>query len=391
MGMSHAAIVPLIGGMTLGAARALGTAPEYILSYTPFAKNDEHSVRYLGVPYHVLDRGERHPRRVDMVTALCPCAGLSALSPAASSDNLNNRWMFETAEYVLGQMRPQVFLGENAPQLTGRIGQPVMKRLQRIARDNGYTMSAIMTNSLLHGIGQTRNRSFYMFWAGDRYPSVGKMRREHTDIEDVITSVLRRDTDPMWTPVNPKVPSQDPFYRYVLEDIERCTHAEFQARIPKTTSVMDHVEKHRGYEAFSTWLTERQFHRVAERVLKLDAKIKSGGNIMRKHIEVPKGKINAFVGHMPGSLTHPYEDRFLTIRECLSIMRMPDDFELGGGKKSINHVCQNVPLTTAADVVTEVLQCLDDRREWNHATEDVPVFDNRKEGRDPMVASKVFV
>jgi site-specific DNA-cytosine methylase len=154
---------------------------------------------------------------------------------------------------------------------------------------------------------------------------------------------------------------------------------------------MDHIEAHRGYEAFSKWLEERQFHRVAERVLRFDEKIKSGGNIMRKHIEVPKVRINAFIGHVPGSLTHPYEDRFLTVRECLSVMRMPDDFELLNPKRSINHVCQNVPVTTAADVVTEALSALSGAREWRYADEEVNVFDNRKDSRTVPSVADVFV
>lgn len=389
--MKHAAIVPLIGGMALGAQKALGTPPEFLMSYTPFEKNDAHAVHHFGVPYRVIDRGERHPTSVDLVTALCPCAGLSALSPSASSDNHNNRWMFETAEYVLSQMRPVLFMGENAPQLTGKLGRPVLKRLKQIGIDNGYTLSTIMTNSLLHGIGQTRNRSFYFFWPGDRFPVFEKMRRDHTDIENVITSVRMRDGDAMWTPVNPKTPSQDPFYRYVLEEIEGCSHREFHDRISLTTGIMDHIEAHRGYEAFSKWLEERQFHRVAERVLRFDEKIKSGGNIMRKHIEVPKVRINAFIGHVPGSLTHPYEDRFLTVRECLSVMRMPDDFELLNPKRSINHVCQNVPVTTAADVVTEALSALSGAREWRYADEEVNVFDNRKDSRTVPSVADVFV
>ena len=30
---------------------------------------------------------------------------------------------------------------------------------------------------------------------------------------------------------------------------------------------------------------------------------------------------------------HPDEDRFLTVRECMSIMKLPEDFTLQGGLK----------------------------------------------------------
>ena len=377
--MDHAAIVPLIGGMALGATAALGMKPEYLLSYSPFAGNDQHAVNYLSRPYFVLDRGERHPKRVSLVTALCPCAGLSALSPVASSDSHNNEWMYRTAEHVLGEMKPKIFLGENAPQLAGKIGKPVRERLRKIGRDNGYSMSMLLTDSLLHGIGQVRNRSFYFFWEGDRVPMMRNIRKQHTPIEQVILD-SKQSPDPMMALTNEKTPSQDPLYRYVLEEIEHCTHAEFAARIPRTIGIMDHIEKHTDYAGLSTWLTERQFHRASEKAQRWHDKLQTGANIMRKNIEVPKDRITAFVGHVPSSLTHPVEDRFLTIREALTIMRLPGDFELLGGRKNLNHICQNVPLTTAADIVEEAVACADGR-EWIQDPEDIRIFDNRKEPR----------
>ena len=50
---------------------------------------------------------------------------------------------------------------------------------------------------------------------------------------------------------------------------------------------------------------------------------------------------------MPTNLTHPDEDRFLTVREALSLMKLPEDFILLNPKRSLNHICQNVPVTTA--------------------------------------------
>ena len=39
---THASIVPLIGGETLGAHAAHGRAPDYFLSYSGFQENDKH-------------------------------------------------------------------------------------------------------------------------------------------------------------------------------------------------------------------------------------------------------------------------------------------------------------------------------------------------------------
>ena len=105
-------------------------------------------------------------------------------------------------------------------------------------------------------------------------------------------------------------------------------------------------------------------------------KLKSGGNIMRKTTEIPKDYIGAFVGHMPSSLTHPDEDRYLTIRECMSIMKLPDDFILQGGVKNLNHICQNVPVTTAEDLAEHVQKFVDGRLDNQMLDTDFLIQDN---------------
>jgi hypothetical protein len=79
---------------------------------------------------------------------------------------------------------------------------------------------------------------------------------------------------------------------------------------------------------------------------------------MRRGTIVPKDFIGAFVGHYPSMLTHPDQDRYINYREALSIMGMPLDFELLNPKKSANHICQNVPVRTARDMVVEVNEVL---------------------------------
>ena len=77
--MKHAAIIPLIGGEVLASDQVWGNRPEYILSYSAFKDNESHLLNYYDneIPYHVLDEGDSAPGRVDVVSSVCPCAGLS--------------------------------------------------------------------------------------------------------------------------------------------------------------------------------------------------------------------------------------------------------------------------------------------------------------------------
>ena len=358
---TYASIVPLIGGETIAMQNSFQKKPEYILSYEDFKANDTHLVEYYKreVPYYLLgnDRNYDLPS-VDVVNTVCPCAGLSSLNTTASSDAAANDWMLTSANYVLGTIKPKVFWGENAPRLASKMGEPVVENLRSIGREFGYTFSLYKTKSLLHGLGQVRDRSFYFFWKGDKIPKLDFFRRKHERIEDTIRKVKMYHKDPMSVLANKKTPSKNPFYRFVLE--EMCggiTHREFQRKITKTVNPMDYIESNNiKYNEVAAWLKSKGFEKESNKATAMYNKLKEGKNIMRRSVTVPKDFIGAFVGHLPFELTHPDEDRHLTIRECLTIMGLPKDFMLQGGVKNLNHICQNVPVTTATDMADNVLK-----------------------------------
>ncbi len=379
--MNYASIVPLIGGETIAMQNVFKAKPEYILSYEPFKANDTHLVEYYKnqVPYHFVgDTRVDDLPRVDIVNTVCPCAGLSSLSTTASSDSSTNDWMFTTANYVLGQLKPEVFWGENAPRLASAMGQPVVENLRSIGKKFGYTFSIYKTKSILHGLSQVRDRTFYFFWKGKKVPLFEYIKREHEKIENTIRSVNNNPDDPMSVLVNQSVPSKDPYYRFVLEELENNkTHSEFQDKIKKSVDVLHYIENFVTYDKVASWMESNGFDKQAIRCKKMFEKLKSGGNVMRRGVNIPKDYIGAFVGAYPTSLTHPDEDRFLTIRECLSIMKLPEDFQLQGGLKNLNHICQNVPVNTAMDMAENVKSFLDGRLDNQMIETDFIVQDNK--------------
>jgi len=368
--MKHATIIPLIGGMTLGQMAAFGSRPEYLLSYSPFVNNDSHIVNHLkDVPYILLDQGGKAPYSVDVVGAVCPCAGLSSLSGYASSDAEVNNWLYESTKYVLAEVKPKVMFGENAPAFAGKLGKPIVDKLMVIAKENGYTMSIYRTKSLLHGVPQIRERSFYFFWRGNNVPLFQYFDIPIRSIESVFESVGALATQKEVT--NDKIPSQwDPMYRYVLEELEGgITHKDFYDRIEKTDNPMDWLErKGKKYDEVGQWMRSQGLDRAAERCDRIFTKLQGEGNIMRRLTTVPKGHIGAFVGHYPNLLTHPTEDRYITYREAMSIMGLPEDFELLNPARNLNHVCQNVPVGTATDMASEIKASLEGKRDMINAS-----------------------
>jgi len=365
--MKYASIIPLIGGETFGMEHVFNQRPEYILSYSAFEANDSQLLQHYNneVPYYKLDEGGSAPYQVDVVNSVCPCAGLSTLSTTHDANNPTNDWMITSSEYVLENVKPKVLWGENSPHLANNMGKEVVKKLRGLANKYGYTFSLYKTKSMLHGLSQVRNRSFYFFWKDKRIPLFDYYNKPYIRIEDQIRSSARNDFDPMTELLaNNNTPSQDPYYKYILEEIHGgISHQDFTKMIDKSVDVLSYIEKHNKYNVVSEWMEKHNFDREAKSCMRKYEKLESGGNIMRKITTIVNDYIGAFVGHMPSQIVHPDADRYLNVRECLDIMGMPKDFQLQGGAKNINMICQNVPVTTAADMAYNIKKYLDNDRE----------------------------
>lgn len=363
MSFTHASIVPLIGGQTIGSHQAFGRPPEYFMSYEPFWGNDQHIVNYYDneIPYYVLDKGQRPDKSVDVISSVCPCAGLSTLSHGYGDHNENNKWLTETARFVLGDMKPKVFWGENAPGFAGKIGDNIRNEMKVIGKENGYTMSVFRTKTLLHGGPQVRNRSFYFFWKGDKTPVFNFFNVPHKKIEDVILNAKGNTQTEIY---NTKTPSKDPYYRFVLEKIHGgISHREFvelaDAAPVRENDTQAYIER-QGYTYLDVadWMRDNGYDREVPKCIRKHEKLAKGLSIMRRGTIIPKDYIGAFVGHYPKMLTHPIEDRYISYREAMTIMGLPDNFQLIDPENNMNHVCQNVPVQTAADMAGEVLKWL---------------------------------
>ena len=371
--LTHSTIIPLIGGEVIGAELAFGSPPLEIMSYEAFWSNDQHIVNYYQneIPYRVIDKGERPEKRADVISTTCPCAGLSTMSQGYGDDNAANQWMFKVAEYVLSELKPKVLWGENAPTLVGKIGTGVREKLYRIGRSYGYSMFLYRTKTLLHGGPQVRERSFYFFFEGDRVPVFNYFNREYDKIENVILNVTSNfQTDV----INSKTPSQDPYYKFILEGIHGGrSHKEHASLVEpqnaRGNDAFSYIERlGYTYNQVADWMKDNGFEREVEKCHRKHEKLAAGGSIMRRGVIVPKDRIGAFVGWYPTMLTHPIEDRFINYREAMTIMGLPSNFELLNPTKNTNHICQNVPVMTAKDMADEVIATLEGKREMIDAT-----------------------
>jgi site-specific DNA-cytosine methylase len=365
---TYSSIIPLIGGLPLGVMDALkGQLPEEVLSWKPFEANDSHHIEYLRNvknwkgDYTFLDESPNHkPKQVDIVNSTCPCAGLSALSVTSNADSEINEWMYTSAEYVLSQVKPKVFFGENAPALYTKKGEKVRMKLHEIGLKYGYSLNVYFTESRVHGLCQKRPRSFYFFTKGDKGVEFPYWKKEVEPIEAILQKPVSED-DPMNILVNNNNPNEDPLVKFALDKTRTSNVSDFFNVIENSVNLVTNIEKEGGFAEAANWFEERGYDKNAKRCRVIQKKLDANLNYWGHGLMVGKGIIPSFVAVLPHSLINPYTQKFLTIRECLRIMKMPEDMILCGDKpeRVINHICQNVPVSTAADVASGVLSFLD--------------------------------
>jgi site-specific DNA-cytosine methylase len=285
-----------------------------------------------------------------------------------------NHWMFASAKHVLENLKPRVFWGENAPGMyNSNRGESVRERLKAIAEANGYTMSFYFTSTHLHGVPQRRHRTFYFFWREkDRIPVmpyffkqaptwgeymklVPKDATQHEDDKPRAYKALRATRFAKFAAAQLGDDFPD-FIRNRMRELNKTmiTVQDFVLRDPAAP------ERPKQMRDWYTQAAQAAADpRAAAYFDRIHEKMGQNKGIWDDSpaIFLPEVNFNALIGRTTDS-AHPYEHRSLTVRECLHMMALPNDFELV--TKTINHICQNVPVCTAADMARGVIAYLND-------------------------------
>lgn len=365
--LTHSSIIPLIGGMTLGVSQALsGKLPEYIVSYSTFTKHDDILVNYLteqrkhALPYTTLDTNPSYRAPyVDIVSATCPCAGLSSFSVKASEESGHNDWLYNTAQYVLDVIKPKAFLGENAPRLYLPAGSQVASELYNIGKKYGYSLTIYHTESRLHGLSQLRGRSFYVFIKNDKSMLLSRYNKKPENIESIFEIPIKENDAMNETFIN-DIPSNDPWVQYCMHMRGHKTIQSYYTGMTKTERMIDTAEvlSNKFTNGTIEWFESKGYTREVTKIKGVLKKLGAGLGYWSHGPTIGKGEIPSLIGHMPIHLIDAQRDRYMTLRDCLRIMKMPDDFNIHyeNPTRHINKICQNVPVSTAADIASDVVR-----------------------------------
>jgi len=375
--MKYATIIPLIGGMTVANQKATDKDPEFFISWNAFGKNDSHAHSYFSdTPQYIIpDDGEddnlsnlreNYRGQLDFVSTVCPCAGLSMLNNASGSasargsEAAQNDWMYKSAHYVLENLQPRVFWGENAPGLYTKVGSGVRHKLREIASQYGYSFSIVKTDTYLHGIPQHRRRTFYFFWKGQNAPIFDYMVRppESQDLIEYLSQIPEDASyqDRFFTRDHPVTDWK--LYEYVLE---KTGMTDLEFRQSYIGALYHYISMNGWVDDAMRWMDERYPDYEGEERVKLDhikRKVADGKGFWDSSPFFVGQYVNAIIGKNMHVLVHPTEDRFLNIRECMWLMGLPHDFDMNVTPGCWNHIAQNVPVTTAQAYTNQVIKFL---------------------------------
>lgn len=385
---------PLIGGMPLGFENAFGTPPKAII--TAGFGNDDHYIKYMNetrglnipvirteVDYETFktEEDERLFNKVvgegvDVLMHVAVCAGLSMLNAVnegskarGDADNDQNQNMYALTN--LGyRMKAKVVAFENAPAAYTKSGEKVINRLKENAENAGYTTQLFRTDTLLHGIPQSRKRTFIMFYQ-DGNP--GLFNYEHvpyTPLPEYLTQV--GEGMPHWDE-EVAIDSKDQFYDFILAYSGANTYYEAMQKIGphKNTWTALQLTDHIGFDTAIEWF-ERKAKELGETSDK-DKYLRAAR--IARHCKAKREKdlgywdsttylandgkyVNAVISKNIHRSLHPTEERGYNIRELLHLMGHPHDFEMIEAKKNWNHISQNVPVKTATFIGSQIKEYL---------------------------------
>ena len=423
-------IEPLTGGMALGAEKAIGSAPDWVLSFPGFcshtenqdgtvksAMNEYHYLTYMKKhnklpPYLTINRqpfadftkeeDPWHPELIknefsttdtidlsntDLVCALPVCSGLSSATTTKNDEtrelrNCNMQWI---TKFVLEHIKPKVYIFENAPALfAGDKGKPIREFIDKTAEAAGYSVTYFKTDTCLHHNAQRRPRTFVICWkwtgTEKEMPPIINFERDEISVKDFLAEM------PVYEQ-NDEMPLSWPNQNIL--DYFKQAHPTDYRELLKERSGFAHIiecgEKDQYIEFCKTYqwknadpATQEKHRACLLRSINHTAeKYAAGSWIFDTTTSVidDKKKLPSIMHKVTTSKLHPYKDRLLTVGEILYCMGMPTDYHIYGETYEKSHQTgQNVPVNTARYIVSEIVRVLNDWEVERRNTNGNPFF-----------------
>lgn len=392
-------IQSLIGGQMLGAEQAFGCPPIFTIDYKDVAPGNssayiyyQNNIKGNNIRQLVLDDVKtsmtmnfessededffiKNCYDIDVVSAVPICSGLSQANSvhdehetSRGANAIQNANMLGIAKFALERIKPKAYIFENAPGLYTKLGEPLRKKFSEMAEQYGYSLTFVKTNTYLHGIPQSRQRTFGIFWKSEFAPKLNKIKRDCPTVSKYLSTISKDasfNTDSLVSDF-----TNSCWYKFLYEKYG----SEWRARFTNK-AIFELCETEDDWNNLLKYADEKQ----AKFINHVKYKLSLGKNYMDGMSVFLKddSKITTVFHRAMKTLIHPVEDRGFTIREYMKFMGMPDDFEWPSMKENYIWLSQNVPVTTARDWHSEVKDFLEGKLQFTN--EKVVMFDNTED------------
>ena len=401
-----ASIQPLTGGMYLGAEEAIGHPAEFILSYKglsdiKYDKSGENIVD-AGNEYNLLEYLKKHNRcpkyyqlhkgmfdmdlenmnpeiylndeletpsydNLDLVVAVPVCSGLSMVTTATDdTKNARNCNMLWISKYTLSVIKPKIYIFENAPTFMGVRGTELRAQFEEMAMELGYSILYYKTDSNLHHNCQLRPRTFVIFFKHTKEEAQRPFMFEWEDTRMTIEEFFAQiDNDNL----TQNEPVQSSPHNYMVIDFIKRKYGEQWKEIV-TGSLMQHCIDKKYLDELIDFIknvyvgfTDEIKAKALKYIEHIKYKKSLGLNYFGDDVCLCKNRFPSIQFKSIPNMLHPSGERICSCREYLSLMGMPTDFTLYGGRSCLNKIGQNVPVKTAKFIVEQAIKHLD---VWNN-------------------------
>jgi site-specific DNA-cytosine methylase len=389
-----ASIQPLTGGMYLGAEEAIGHPAEFILSYkglsdVKYDKSGENIVD-AGNEYNLLEYLKKHNRcpkyyqlhkgmfdmdlenmnpeiylndeletpsydNLDLVVAVPVCSGLSMVTTATDdTKNARNCNMLWISKYTLSVIKPKIYIFENAPTFMGVRGTELRAQFEEMAMELGYSILYYKTDSNLHHNCQLRPRTFVIFFKHTKEEAQRPFMFEWEDTRMTIEEFFAQiDNDNL----TQNEPVQSSPHNYIVIDFIKRKYGEQWKEIV-TGSLMQHCIDKKYLDELIDFIknvyvgfTDEIKAKALKYIEHIKYKKSLGLNYFGDDVCLCKNRFPSIQFKSIPNMLHPSGERICSCREYLSLMGMPTDFTLYGGRSCLNKIGQKVPLKTAKFIV----------------------------------------
>lgn len=428
--IKFAALQMLTGGFYFGAEKAVGHPAEFMISYPGFdapkfnkdnilvdAGNEYNLVKYLEshnrmVPYYQFDRkpfqtdiegdvsllkeGVKvdHPdySNIDLVVAVPVCSGLSSATRGASDETLESRNcnMLFLTRYTLGTIKPKVYIFENALQLMSITGSKIRSKLEQLANEFDYSVAYYKTDTQYHDNCQRRPRTFVYFFKNDvKHPGVPKLgfEQNHISAKELLDRIPENSNDPM----NVSLPMTY-CNKAIFEFVKKTYGDNWRENTKSPTLLCDIINNNQlddliEYVKNDSSGDEKKRESMVKGIehikykLSLDKGFYTVSPTVMRNDTMPAAMFKT----IPACMHYKY-DRLYTIREWLTTMGMPYDFNMYGDlTKVFAKIGQNVPARTAEFITGEAVKIIDNWDTCERITDsNVVLFNNIKQTVTPM-------